>query len=332
MPPITTREELMDKIHTTRRRLENNIARLPTELIERPGLVENGWSGKDILAHLAEWQERYLGWLKKAQKGKIPETPAPGFSWKPPDMDRLNKLIYETHRDMPLDEVLAYFRRVFAAFVQVAEGLSDEELFTPGYYSFTGKRRQYDWLREYASHDAWGQRFIRKLNREAAPKRARSRAEIIARLYAERRRLEKNLGELSPADLEVPNAIGKWRLADLLTHLAAWEALLKPWVEASLRGEQVKTPAPDLGWDQLDIFNERLYQQHKDKSAAEALRFFDEAHAEFMALVEGMSEEDILTPGVYNLTGGGELYGWLVAYAEHDRWGKGEIRGWLKRK
>jgi len=163
------------------------------------------------------------------------------------------------------------------------------------------------------------------------PIAARTREEIITHLHTERRRLETNLARLTPAEIEQPGVVGKWSIKDMLAHLAEWESWLPVWMAASRRGETVVTPAPDLGWDQLDILNERIYQKHKDASLEQILDFFHTTHDQFMQLVESLSEDEIFKPGIFSFTGGGPLYGWLVAYAEHDRWGKTEIRQHLKK-
>ncbi len=159
----------------------------------------------------------------------------------------------------------------------------------------------------------------------------KTRSEIIARLQAERRRLETNLARLAQAEIEKPGVVGKWSIKDMLAHLAEWESWLPAWMAASRRGEMVITPAPDLGWDQLDILNERIYQKHKDASLQQVLDFFRTTHDQFMRTIESLSEDEVCKPGFFNFTGDGPLFSWLVAYAEHDRWGKTEIRQHLKK-
>ena len=158
----------------------------------------------------------------------------------------------------------------------------------------------------------------------------RTQEEIVTHLHTERRRLEKNLARLTSAEIEQPGVVGKWSIKDVLAHLAEWESWFPGWMAASRRGESVVTPAPDLGWDQLDILNQRIYQKHKDESLKQVLDFFRSTHDQFMWEVESLSEDEIFKPDVFSFTGGGPLYGWLVAYAEHDRWGKTEIRQYIK--
>jgi hypothetical protein len=158
----------------------------------------------------------------------------------------------------------------------------------------------------------------------------KNKATVIERLHTERRRLEANLARLSREEILQPNTMGEWSFKDVLAHLAHWEAFLPDWIAASRRGERVETPAPGLTWKDLGVLNQLIYEAHRDQSLEDVLEYFRATHTRFMALVESLTDEEILTPGYYAFTGGGSLYDWLNAYAAHDLWGKSKIRQWLK--
>ncbi len=158
----------------------------------------------------------------------------------------------------------------------------------------------------------------------------RSKAQIVQRLQTERGRLEQNLARLRYDEMLQPGVVGQWSVKDVLAHLADWQARLMPWVAAARRGEPVETPAPGLTWKQLDVVNQGIYQAHRDQTLVEVLEYFHATYRQFMELVEAMPEVEMLAPGRYAFTGRGLIYDWLIAYAEHDRWGKTEIRKWMK--
>ena len=158
----------------------------------------------------------------------------------------------------------------------------------------------------------------------------KSKAEILERLQTERRRLESNLEGLSDEALASQVIFGTWTVKDLLAHLAEWEARMPVWMAEARAGRREITPDEGLTWGQLDEFNRRVYNKYRDMPPAEVRAFFHRAHQALMDMVEGMPEEEIITSGVYAFTGKGAVYNWLVAYAEHDRWGKTEIRRWRK--
>ena len=158
----------------------------------------------------------------------------------------------------------------------------------------------------------------------------KNKATVIERLHTERRRLEANLARLSREEILQPNTMGEWSFKDVLAHMAHWEAFLPDWIAASRRGERVETPAPGLTWKDLGVLNQLIYEAHRDQSLEDVLEYFRATHTRFMALVESLTDDEILTPGYYAFTGGGSLYDWLNAYAAHDLWGNSKIRQWLK--
>lgn len=158
----------------------------------------------------------------------------------------------------------------------------------------------------------------------------KSKATILKRLQAERRRLEQNISSLSQADMLQPGVVGDWSIKDVLAHLADWEAHMPAWVEAARLGSPVDTPEPGLTWKQLDIFNERVYERHRQQPLDEVLEYFHTTHNQFMSMVEAMPEAEMLEPGRFAFTGKAAVYSWLSAYAAHDAWGKTKILKWKK--
>jgi hypothetical protein len=61
-----TKNNVIVKVITDRRRLEQNLDKLSPEEMVQNGVVGE-WSVKDLLAHLAAWEELYMGWLAAAR-------------------------------------------------------------------------------------------------------------------------------------------------------------------------------------------------------------------------------------------------------------------------
>ncbi len=159
MPPVETKAQLVAKLNESRQVLEKMIARVPREMMDKPGVVGE-WSAKDVLAHVAHWQELHLGWWAAVQRGEVPELPAPGLTFSPADVDKLNHQIFLAHRDQPLEEVLGYLRETFQQFMAVVEATPEVDLFHPGLVSFTGKNTLARWYIDYAHHDGFGRNKI----------------------------------------------------------------------------------------------------------------------------------------------------------------------------
>jgi len=159
MPPIETKTQLIARLRESRAALEKVIAKVHPDTWEQPGVVGE-WSGKDVLAHVAHWQELHLGWWAAVQRREQPEVPAPGISWSRADVDRLNRQIFLAHRDQSLDEVLGYLRETYERFMAVVEATPEADLFQPGLVTFTGKGALARWYIEYAHHDGFGRNKI----------------------------------------------------------------------------------------------------------------------------------------------------------------------------
>jgi hypothetical protein len=111
--------------------LEQFLATLTSAEMLQP-ILATGWSPKDYLAHLYEWQQMFFTWYEGGLRGENPPTPAPGYKWG--QLPALNQAIYERYRDLPLEDVLAKFRANHARTMALTESLSEADLFTPGLY------------------------------------------------------------------------------------------------------------------------------------------------------------------------------------------------------
>jgi hypothetical protein len=125
MPHYTIKETLLDAIRDARTRLEKKFSKLTPEQMIWPGSMDN-WSVKDILAHLVDWEQRLISWYQAGLRGEVPETPAPGMSWR--DLPALNQEGYERHREKPLDNVMELFHRSYQDTLKLVESMNEDEI------------------------------------------------------------------------------------------------------------------------------------------------------------------------------------------------------------
>ncbi len=78
-----------------------------------------------------------------------------------------------------------------------------------------------------------------------------TKANILAKLRTERKRLDQNLARLSREEMTVPGVIGAWSVKDILAHLADWEAHMPVWIAAARRGDPVAEIEAGLCWKQI---------------------------------------------------------------------------------
>jgi hypothetical protein len=125
------KDSISISIDTERRRLEKNLVNLNDQEMVKPGVIGE-WSTKDILAHLVDWEQRFLGWYQAGLRGEIPQTPAPGMTWR--DLDKLNQLIFDEHKDQPLNEVKADFQNSYQQILGTVRAIPEEGIFPVGIF------------------------------------------------------------------------------------------------------------------------------------------------------------------------------------------------------
>jgi hypothetical protein len=159
MPYDGTKEALLAAILDARVRLEKKFSELSPNQMVWPGYMDD-WSVKDILAHLVDWEQRLIDWYQAGLRGEVPETPAPGMSWR--DLQALNREGSENHRDEPLDLLMDDFLGSYQETPRLVEGMSEEEIYTPGYYEWTGSSSLYSHIAANTfRHYYWARTQIR---------------------------------------------------------------------------------------------------------------------------------------------------------------------------
>lgn len=127
-PPATppTKTELIDLIRRDRQRLERLIAHAPPDRITQPG-VENDWSIKDIMAHVADWEQYVVRRIDAALHGRpLDQRHMPNDA----AMDQINADNIDRSRHHPLDQIQAAFAQSADQVIAVLEQLSDDDLWS----------------------------------------------------------------------------------------------------------------------------------------------------------------------------------------------------------
>jgi len=156
------KSELLKAVDLEHSSLNDTLALLTIRQMTQRGVTRGGWSVKDILAHLVEWQQMNLRWYEAGLRGEKPELPAPGITWR--DLPRLNEMIYRKHRRQSLQAVQHDYRSSHDRIVALIKSLSDSDLVTIGRYSWTGPRWTLsDYFRaNTSSHYLWARTRIRR--------------------------------------------------------------------------------------------------------------------------------------------------------------------------
>lgn len=116
---------------------------------------------KDILIHLYEWQQLWLGWVSENMAGvNRPFLPRP-YTWN--NYAGMNEEFRVKHLNTSYGEALDLLRTSHDEILDKVQPLGNEELFTKRYFSFTGGTSLGSYtVSATSSHYAWAIKKIRK--------------------------------------------------------------------------------------------------------------------------------------------------------------------------
>lgn len=125
MSSITLKDHLLENLESAQNDLQNLLDEMQADKLTEAGVVA-GWSVKDIVAHIAFWEQRVTAWAAALDQGTRPEPPFWSSDWSE---ERINQAIYEQNRDRPLQDVLDQWQAVHQGVMQAVQEMSERELF-----------------------------------------------------------------------------------------------------------------------------------------------------------------------------------------------------------
>ena len=143
-PAPATKAELLQRMRDERLAWDNLIATVPDEVATMPNLP-NGWSVKDLMAHIAAYERWTAGQIRAFNEGREPtamelygveELAAEAQSW---NTDQINAWIFEQFKDAPLAEVRAFAGQSFNDLISALEGIAEDDLLRPAAMAWVGR-------------------------------------------------------------------------------------------------------------------------------------------------------------------------------------------------
>jgi hypothetical protein len=161
-PRPGSKTELLERMRVGREEWDAQIAQIPDRARTEPALT-GGWSVKDLIAHVAAYENWTAAQIRAANEGRAPtnkelygveEMPDDPESW---DLDRQNAAIYAQYKEMPLADVMTFSSQAFADLVAAVEAVSDDDYGRTGAQTWTGDRTLLEIIPEqcydhYAQH------------------------------------------------------------------------------------------------------------------------------------------------------------------------------------
>jgi hypothetical protein len=135
-----SREELLRRMDDGRARLDGLVSGRDDAALLAPYFA-NGWSLRDLLVHLAAWEERIAGIFGSLRRGEEPVDPMEGG-----DVDAFNGRIEEEARSVPARAAVEREAAGWARVRELVVAASDAELFQPGRWAWTHGEMFAPWI------------------------------------------------------------------------------------------------------------------------------------------------------------------------------------------
>jgi hypothetical protein len=117
------KQQVIDKIERAWAAFKESYAGLSSEQMTEPGVTE-GWSVKDILAHVSVWEEETLKHLPHIMQGIRP----PRYSVLYGGIDAFNAQLTEQKRRLSLSEVLRQLEETHLELIEYVQSAPEEQL------------------------------------------------------------------------------------------------------------------------------------------------------------------------------------------------------------
>ena len=135
---MSDKQDILTALREEFNRWEALLAGLSEQQITAPQLSD-GWSIKDVIAHLRAWQQRSIARLEAALFDRAPAYPAwpaqldPEEEGQPHD---LNAWLYAAYRDQPWPSVYRDWREGFLRFLELGQKIPESDLLAVGRYTW----------------------------------------------------------------------------------------------------------------------------------------------------------------------------------------------------
>lgn len=156
--------ELLQRLQEQRVDFDNLLATVPDITVEEPNLP-NGWSVKDLLAHVAAYERWMAGQMRAVTEGRAPtneELYEGGVvldSGEPFDLNTLNASIFAHFHDMPWPSVRAFAGESYATLLDAIGAVPEDDFNREGLHGWLDDGTLLSRLPEltyghYSEHDA----------------------------------------------------------------------------------------------------------------------------------------------------------------------------------
>lgn len=107
--------------------------------------------------------------------------------------------------------------------------------------------------------------------------------------------------------------------------------LLIDWVRENMGGGARPFLPPPYTWKTYGEMNMEFWRKHQDTQLQDIKAMLQNTHNEIIALIEGISEEELFTKGVYKWVGGSTLGSYFISCtSSHYDWALKKLKAHRK--
>jgi len=271
--------------------------------------VMSEWTVKDVLAHVAAWDDTHANRAKLALAGR--EAEIVGV-----EADERNAEIFVQRRGWSLEQTVQAAIDSRWRFLKIVNAANAEQLVRPihlpwretSVWEFARWRARHDTVHTEPIH-AW--RDAHSSSCSHGP-----RSVLIAAMDAARSDLLRQIDRVPLSERDTRPIMGDWTLKDVLGHMADWDL----YALQALRAIRESRPLPYVAESDVDEVNAQQVAARREQTWDQAWADFQNVRAKVINALADWYDEQLARAVDYPSDWGRTAYGWFVSQtAEHDR-------------
>jgi uncharacterized damage-inducible protein DinB/predicted RNase H-like HicB family nuclease len=273
--------------------------------------IMDGWTAKDLLAHVAAWDELFTERITLILDGRAAEMISVA-------LDDRNAALYEERKDWSLEQAVAACDQARAAFLASLAWVSDAELHRTHDLP-VGRRTIRAWLAWRWRHDrTHAGQIARRRKARKLPPTPGPKAILLAALAAARAELLALVALVPPAARDARPLCGAWTLKDVLGHVADWEWDIANEIYQVV--DQVpQTVAEAAPVDDEADWNAAHAAARRGQSWSQVWLDFQAARQSLLEVLARLDDAAVTRPLPPPWSADDTLYGWVGVCLDHDR-------------
>jgi uncharacterized damage-inducible protein DinB len=271
--------------------------------------VMGEWTVRDVLAHVAAWDDIHVSRVELALTGR--EAEIVGV-----ELDERNAELFVQRRGWSLEQALRAATDSRRRFLEIVGAANAEQLVRPIRLPWR-ETSVWEFARWRARHDAVHTEAIRAWRDAHSSSCSHGpRSVLIAAMDAARSDLLRQIDRIPLSERDTRPIMGDWTLKDVLGHMADWDL----YALKALRAIRKSRPLPYVAESDVDEVNAQQVAARREQTWDQAWADFQIVRAKVINALADWYDEQLARAVDYPSDWGRTAYGWFVSQtAEHDR-------------